>query len=190
MSILAITEPCQAANPIMRAPWKTATALLVGMVVAGGDAAAAEPKVAVFDFELVDTSLEGATYGPRADQQARLVHITDQLRDRLAKSGRVAVVDIAPVAAQAKATNLRTCDGCDTDLANQLGADFAVVGWVQKVSNLILNMNIIVRDAKTARVISLKSVDMRGNTDETWARALDWLVRDDLLPVHGQGVFQ
>lgn len=173
----------------MRAPWKIATALLVGMVaVAGG--AAAEPKVAVFDFELVDTSLEGATYGPRADQQTRLVHITDQLRERLAKSGRVAVVDIAPVAAQAKAINLRTCDGCDADFAKLLGADFAVIGWVQKVSNLILNMNIIVRDAKTARVISLKSVDMRGNTDETWSRAVDWLVRNDLLAVHGQGVFQ
>jgi hypothetical protein len=120
----------------------------------------------------------------------RLVQITDQLRERLAKSGRVAVVDIAPVAAQAKATNLRTCDGCDADFANQLGADFAVSGWVQKVSNLILNMNIIVRDAKTARVISLKSVDMRGNTDESWSRAIDWLVRNDLLAVGGQGGFQ
>ena len=173
----------------MRASWKIATALLVVMIAVAGPAAA-EPKVAVFDFELVDTSLEGATYGPRADQQTRLVQITDQLRDRLAKSGRVAVVDIAPVAAQAKAVNLRTCDDCDTDFANQLGADFAVSGWVQKVSNLILNMSIIVRDAKTARVISLKSVDMRGNTDESWSRAMDWLVRNDLLAVGGQGVFQ
>ncbi|MBO0717997.1 MAG: DUF3280 domain-containing protein [Rhizobiales bacterium] len=161
---------------------------MVGLVA--GDAAAAEPKVAVFDFELVDTSLEGATYGPRADQQRRLVHTSDQLRDRLAKSGRVAVVDIAPIAAEVKAANLRTCDGCDADFANQLGADFAVSGWVQKVSNLILNMNIMVRDAKTARVISLKSVDMRGNTDESWSRAIDWLVRNDLLAVGGQGVFQ
>src|SRR5215469_11432279 len=123
----------------MRASWKIATALLVGMIAVAGPAAA-EPRVAV--FELVDTSLEGATYGPRADQQTRLMQITDQLRERLAKSRRVAVVDIAPVAAQAKAANLRTCDGCDADFANQLGADFAVSGWVQKVSNLILNMNI------------------------------------------------
>jgi uncharacterized protein DUF2380 len=177
------------ANPIMRAPWKIATALLVGVVAVAADAAA-EPKIAVFDFELVDTSLEGATYGPRADQQTRLVQITDQLRDRLAKSGRVFVIDIGSVAARAKAANLRTCDGCDADFANQLGADFAVSGWVQKVSNLILNMNIIVRDAKTARVISLKSVDMRGNTDESWSRAIDWLVRNQLLASGSQGVFQ
>jgi hypothetical protein len=160
------------------------------MVAVAGAAAAAEPKVAVFDFELVDTSLEGATYGPRADQQTRLVQITDQLRDRLAKSGRVAVIDVAPVAARAKAANLRTCDGCDADFANQLGADFAVSGWVQKVSNLILNMNIIVRDAKSARVILLKSVDIRGNTDESWSRAIDWLVRNQLLAADNQGIFK
>jgi hypothetical protein len=181
----------QATDPIMRAPRKIATALLVGTAtVAGGAAAAAEPKVAVFDFELVDTSLEGATYGPRPDQQMRLVQITNQLRDQLAKSGRVAVVDISPVAAQAKTANLRTCDGCDADFANRLGADFAVSGWVQKVSNLILNMNIIVREAKTARVVSLKSVDMRGNTDESWSRAMDWLVRNDLLAAGGVRIFQ
>jgi len=51
-------------------------------------------------------------------------------------------------------------------------------------------MNIIVRDAKTARVISLKSVDMRGNTDESWSRAIDWLVRNQLLASGSQGVFQ
>jgi Protein of unknown function (DUF2380) len=170
----------------MRASWKIATALLLGMLVTVGHAA--EPKVAVFDFELVDTSLEGAT-GPRLDEQARLAQTAKQLRDQLAKSGRVEVVDIAPVAAEAKAAKLRTCDGCDAQFARQVGADFAVTGWVQKVSNLILNMNIMVRDAKTERAISLKSVDIRGNTDETWSRAVDWLVRYDLLAPPGQGVF-
>jgi hypothetical protein len=173
----------------MRVSWKIATALLLGiLVVAGVDAD--QPKVAVFDFEFVDTSLEGATYGPRADEQTRLAQTADQLRDRLARSGRVALADIAAVATQARAAHLRTCEGCDAELAHQVGADFAVTGWVQKVSNLILNMNIMVRDAKTGRVISLKSVDMRGNTDETWSRALDWLVRYDLLAPPGQGVFE
>jgi uncharacterized protein DUF2380 len=171
----------------MRLSWKIATALLLGLLLA--EARAGQSKVAVFDFELVDTSLEGATYGPRVDQQTRLAQIVDQLRDRLAKSERVSVVDIAPVAGQAKATNLRTCGGCEAELAQQVEADFSVTGWVQKVSNLILNMNIMVRDAKTGRVISLRSVDMRGNTDETWSRAIDWLIRHDLLAPPGQGVF-
>jgi hypothetical protein len=170
----------------MRGRWTIATVLPIA--VFGASAQAGEPKVAIFDFALVDTSLEGATYGPRADQQHRLARAGDQLRDRLAKSGRVEIVDIAAVAAQAAAADFRTCDGCDAKLARELGADYSIVGWVQKVSNLILNMNVTVRDAKSGRIVAAKSVDMRGNTDETWSRALDWLVRYDLLAP--QGVFR
>lgn len=42
-------------------------------------------------------------------------------------------------------------------------------------------MNVAVRDARSGRIVTVKSVDMRGNTDETWSRALDWLIRYDLL---------
>ena len=37
-------------------------------------------SVAVFDFELIDTSLEGAIRGARADEQERLARVSDQLR--------------------------------------------------------------------------------------------------------------
>jgi hypothetical protein len=36
--------------------------------------------VAVFNFELIDTSLEGAIRGARADEQERLARTSDQLR--------------------------------------------------------------------------------------------------------------
>ena len=34
------------------------------------------------------------------------------------------------------------CGGCDMRLARRIGAELAITGTVQKVSNLILNMNI------------------------------------------------
>ncbi len=68
------------------------TALVFGLCA---PVRAAVPKAAVFDFELVDTSLEGATNGPRADEQARLARTGDQLRQRLTQSGRFSVVDTA-----------------------------------------------------------------------------------------------
>ncbi len=37
-------------------------------------------SVAVFDFELIDTSLEGAIRGARADERERLARLSDQLR--------------------------------------------------------------------------------------------------------------
>ena len=66
-------------------------------------------------------------------------------------------------------------------LAQRIGAELAITGTVQKVSNLILNMNIYVRKASTGATIAAMSADMRGNTDETWSRTLDWLVRNRLL---------
>jgi hypothetical protein len=53
---------------------------------------------------------------------------------------------------------------------------------VQKVSNLILNINLEVRDVADGHVLRAGSVDIRGNTDETWARGLAWLLRHRILP--------
>jgi len=143
-------------------------------------------SVAVFDFELIDTSLEGAIRGARADEQERLARLSDQLRQLLRDSGRFSFVDITPIASEAQASNLQACGGCDMRLARRIGAELAITGTVQKVSNLILNMNIYVRDASSGATIAAMSADMRGNTDESWSRTLDWLVRNRLLaPGHG-----
>ena len=159
------------------------------MLLAVIAAPAAAQTVAAFDFELIDTSLEGEIKGPRADEQARLARLSDQLRQRLRESGRFTLVDIAPVAGEARASNLQACGGCDTRLAQRVGAELAITGTVQKVSNLILNMNIYMRDAASGRTVAAMSADIRGNTDESWSRALDWLVRNRLL-APGYGVQQ
>ncbi len=137
--------------------------------------------VAVFDFELIDTSVEGEIRGARSDEQARLGQVSLQLRERLKNSGRFSLVDIAPVAAEARASNLQGCGGCDTRLAGRVGAELSITGTVQKVSNLILNMNIYVREASSGATLAAMSADMRGNTDESWFRTLDWLIRNRLL---------
>ena len=62
-------------------------------------------SVAVFDFELIDTSLEGAIRGARLDEQERLARLSDQLRQILRDSGRFSLVDITPIASEALASN-------------------------------------------------------------------------------------
>jgi len=52
---------------------------------------------------------------------------------------------------------------------------------VQKVSNLILNMNVYIADVKSGRTVLTKSVDLRGNTDESWSRSLRYLVKNSVL---------
>src|SRR5947208_2719308 len=117
--------------------------------------------VAVFDFELIDTSLQGEISGTRADEQARLTRLGDQLRQRLRESGRFSVIDITPIASEARASNLQACGGCDTRLAKRIGAKLAVIGTVQKVSNLILNMNIYIRDTSSGGTVAAMSADAR-----------------------------
>lgn len=137
---------------------------------------------AVFDFELIDTSLEGEMSGERADEQQRLKMISDQLRRQLGESGRYVVVDEAPAAdAVADAGYLHGCNGCEAGIARSLGAEVAITGTVQKVSNLILNINIYLRDANSGKRLRAMSVDIRGNTDKSWSRGLSYLVRNRLL---------
>jgi hypothetical protein len=142
----------------------------------------AEPlKTAVFDFELLDTSLQGEMEGPRGDEQQRLIRTSEQIRNGLAGSGKFAVLDIAPVRDAAHAANLQACGGCDVDLARKIGADLAITGVVQKVSNLILSLNLYLRDTKSGRLVTSMSADFRGNTDESWQRTASYLLRNRLL---------
>lgn len=74
--------------------------------------------------------------------------------------------------------NLHECNGCELDIGRALKADRVLVGWVQKVSNLILNVNIRIEDVSSGAVVLQKSVDIRSDTGESWRRGVDAIVRD------------
>lgn len=138
--------------------------------------------MAAFDFELYDTSLEGEVRGKNAAEQARVAAVSDHFRKLLAESGRYDLIDITPAAREiAAAGTFRGCNGCDAAIARTLHADIAMTGVIQKVSNLILNINIYVRDVRTGKLLKSMSADIRGNTDESWTRGVSWLVRNRLL---------
>lgn len=157
---------------------------LIAVLLCGSTGHAAEKSVAVFDFELVDTSLEGATNGPRIDEQDRVFWLGENLRKRLSDTGQFEIITV-PADVRSRASKLQNCNGCEIKLARELGAKLAITGWVQKVSNLILNLNVAVLDADSGLVVASASVDMRGNTQESWARALDYIVRNRLLAPGG-----
>jgi hypothetical protein len=74
----------------------------------------------------------------------------------------------------------RARDG-ERDLAEKTGAEWAAWGTVQKVSNLILNINLYIEDVQTGRIELAHSVDIRGNTDESWLRGLNYMIRNYVL---------
>jgi hypothetical protein len=178
-----LANPASAVVPSWMSRITIIRALLVVLLtpMISAPARADPPRLAVFDFELVDTSLQGEVDGPRKDEQARLMRVGDQVRKELAESGKFDLLDISPVNAAAHGSNLQACGGCDVQYARRLGADLAITGVVQKVSNLILNINIYLRDVHSGRLITSMSVDLRGNTDESWSRATSYLLRNRLL---------
>ena len=143
---------------------------------------AEERRVAVFNFELIDTSLEGEVNGARSDETERLAMISNLLRQKLEESDRYVVVDETPAATQIEdAGYLHSCNGCEAKIARELGAELAITGTVQKVSNLILNINLYVRDAESKKQLRAMSADIRGNTDQSWSRGVSYLVKNRLL---------
>jgi hypothetical protein len=154
------------------------TLVLESVLPAAETARADAPRAAVFPFELDDTSLQGSMQGQDPDDLARLARLDNQLRNGLARSGRYMPVAIA---AEPGGRTLWSCNGCEADAARKADARFAVVGWVQKVSNLILNINLVIRDVGTGQRVAGGSVDIRGDTDESWTRGLAYLLRNRIF---------
>jgi hypothetical protein len=104
-------------------------------------------------------------------------------RDQLAGAGRFSFVAIpAEVQKQAVAGfGIPNCNGCERDLAEKTGAEWVAWGTVQKVSNLILNINLYMEDVQTGRIEFAHSVDIRGNTDESWRHGLNYMIRNYVL---------
>ncbi|MBZ8142228.1 hypothetical protein CLD22_20280 [Rubrivivax gelatinosus] len=160
-------------------PSWTAAALLA-LAASASSAQPAVPALVVLDVEIVDEHHNPATV---ADQQRRLADAGVQLRRELADACVYRVVDAAPAAAlverlRAQQEYLYRCDDCADQVGRALGARLVMTAWVQKVSELILNVNLQVRDVDTGRLVLAKSADMRGNRDESWRRAVHFLVRD------------
>ena len=137
------------------------------------------PRVAFFGFQLINTSLE-----PTTPIEVRRIKMLDDLfRQQLDSSGRFQMVPIPPGLQQqiAAAPEISGCNGCERDFAKSVDANWAAWGTVQKVSNLILNINVHMESVPAAKLEFVKSVDIRGNTDETWRHGLDYMLRHYLF---------
>jgi len=134
--------------------------------------------IAILDFDLVDDQHE---LSPATVEYQRLGAIRNQLQDEFTQNGLYRVIDRGPmnesIRMHQSKSRLHECNGCELEIAQALHADRVLIGWVQKVSNLILNINIQIEDAATGTVLLNKSVDLRGNTDETWRRGISYLVK-------------
>ena len=162
----------------MKAVQHLVGAVIAGALLAAPPADAQRLLAAVFLFEMDDAGLHGATPEREPSDRVRLGRLDELLVVSLERSEQY-----APVAVAVDPTwpSLRTCGGCEVEAARRVGAQVTVTGWVQMVSDVHLNINVVVRDVATGGRVAGGSADILGDTDESWTSGLAELLRNQIL---------
>lgn len=126
----------------------------------------------MLDFEFIDEIKDPAS---EAADRNRVNSVGAQLREHLGDCPDLRVADTYPAAdaiAKARGRNayIHRCNGCELTIGTAAGTDYVLFPWVQKVSNLILNLNAEIRATGDGSIVAVRSVDIRGNTDTGWKR--------------------
>jgi Protein of unknown function (DUF2380) len=170
---------------VSRAAWRLAAFLIFGPLTIGVCSATtdapSEPakSVALLTVHFLNhEDLEPTTGAERA----RIALIASIFKAKLDASGRYQFVSIPADAASkiAAGPEVGACGGCEFGYGKEFGAD--TVAWIviQKVSDLILNINVYMADVAAGKMAFVHSVD----TDESWTRGITYLVKNYLLRPH------
>src|SRR5262245_28313901 len=166
---------------------KVVSTLVVALGVAMSSLAVAsaqadEPvSIAVLSAELQN---DHAEWVPTTNaERRRLAKIEDTFKSMLEASGKYKFVPVSPSIQEriSKDQKMGRCAGCEIQYGKDIGV--SLVAWieVQKVSELILNINVYMSNVDSGRPIFVKSVDLRGNTDESWQHSINFLVKRYIL---------
>jgi hypothetical protein len=139
--------------------------------------AVAATKVAVFPFDIHDVSQDAEMFPQiQPDDLKRLTLIADELKALMLKDGKYEVVDLTPQAKEIEASSpFQKCDGCEVPIAKEAGADIAVTGFIEKMSDALLSLQIIARDTKTGQLTKTMSAAINGNSDDLWLHGIRYL---------------
>lgn len=132
-------------------------------------------KVAFIGFRIINDALE-----PISNAERRRAELLDKiLVEKLEATGRFQFISIPEtIATQINAgPYIGECNGCEIDYGRKLKADLIAWGTVQKVSNLILNLNVYIASVHSGQMTYIKSVDIRGNSDRSWTKGLKWMLK-------------
>lgn len=125
---------------------------------------------------------------PTSDAERGRLHAIEEIfRSQLESTGEFRFI---PASAEIQSKikegqSIGDCGGCEIDYGARSGADISAWIVVQKVSNLILNINLYMIDVPQQTILLTQSVDIRGNTDQSWARGMNYLVKNHILGDRG-----
>jgi hypothetical protein len=131
------------------------------------------PVIALSEFTFLDTSGEPQDQTPR--HKARLASFNSTLRSDIAGGNKYRVMALQ-------------CDGnsCSSEQdastlaikARSTGARYLLLGGIHKMSTLVGWAKAQMIDLRNDKVVFDKLLSFRGDTDEAWRRAEEFLARD------------
>jgi hypothetical protein len=157
-----------------------------GQAIAAEGSSLHEPRKIVFlgvKFQNDHESQEPTSDAERGRMQA----IEEIFRSKLESTGEFRFIP-ASADIQSKINegqSIGDCGGCEIDYGTRSGADVSAWIVVQKVSNLILNINLYMVDVPQRKIMLTQSVDIRGNTDQSWTRGMNYLIKNHILDHRG-----
>jgi hypothetical protein len=112
----------------------------------------------------------------------RLDLISKDLERRIREDGRYALVAADAIADDVKKLGpIHKCNGCEDDIAKKAGARLALIATVEKLSDLLFNFNLYLRDVEKGAIRSIMSTTIQGSTDEAWLRGIRYLAERKLF---------
>ncbi|HLN11233.1 MAG TPA: DUF2380 domain-containing protein [Xanthobacteraceae bacterium] len=130
--------------------------------------------IAVADFDYTDMS--GEARDQQAEHAARLQAFAGAIRADLAGSGKYRVVTMTCAAAPCSAGRTRPATLLED--ARRAGAKLLLYGGIQKMSTLIQYAKAQVVDVDADRLVLDRLITFRGDSDEAWQRAEQFLVSE------------
>ena len=133
------------------------------------DAETAGIAIAIVDFDCVDTS--GEVLDQHAEHEVRLSVFMSALKEDLAAGGKFRVLIPA-----CRPDPCSRSSGSELLMAaNATGADFMMVGGIHKMSTLVQWAKAEVIDFRTGQIVLDKLFTFRGDTDQAWRRAEEFI---------------
>lgn len=145
----------------------------LAMLIPAQAAAAAPVPIAFAGFGFSDSS--GEAQDQHAVHAARLRRLQEDVAAGLAKSGKFRVIALSCKTEDCGATDTEAADLAAE--AKSAGADLLLIGGIHKMSSLIMWMKVDAVDVKSGKTVLDKLITFRGDNDEAWTRAGEFLLR-------------
>lgn len=165
--------------------------MLILMFMGHAVPAADGKQIAVLDTELIIDNKPAPHFPDRPGEIERAGYMTAHIRKALDLTGDYELVSLAQAEetvtdAKDSQQYLHKCKSCVVNIGRALGVDYVATVWVQVVSNLIINFNFVVRDARTGETVMTSFIDIRGNNNSTWRTGTNYLLEKFFTEYHDQ----